>query len=38
MHESGSSKHDVAPRVQARHRTLIHAVCDVIERQIDRHG
>ena len=30
--------HDLTPRVQERHRTLIHAVCDVIERQIDRHG
>ena len=30
--------HDVTPRVQELHRTLIHAVCDVIERQIDRHG
>ena len=30
--------HDVTPRVQELHRTLIHAVCDVIEQQIDRHG
>jgi D-sedoheptulose 7-phosphate isomerase len=30
--------HDVTPRVQEVHRTLIHAVCDVIERQIDIHG
>lgn len=30
--------HDVTPRVQEAHRTLIHAVCDVVERQIDRHG
>ena len=30
--------HDLTPRVQELHRTLIHAVCDVIERQIDRHG
>jgi D-sedoheptulose 7-phosphate isomerase len=30
--------HDVTPRVQELHRTLIHAVCDVIERQIDSNG
>ena len=30
--------HDLTPRVQELHRTLIHAVCDVIERQIDRNG
>jgi D-sedoheptulose 7-phosphate isomerase len=30
--------HDVTPRVQELHRTLIHAVCDVIEQQIDRHA
>ena len=30
--------HDVTPRVQELHRTLIHAVCDVIEQQIVRHG
>ena len=30
--------HDVTPRVQELHRTLIHAVCDLIERQIDGNG
>ena len=30
--------HDVTPRVQEAHRTLIHAVCDVVERQIDLHA
>ena len=30
--------HDVTPRVQEAHRTLIHAVCDVVERRIDLHG
>jgi len=30
--------HDLTPRVQEVHRTLIHAVCDLIERQIDSHG
>jgi D-sedoheptulose 7-phosphate isomerase len=30
--------HELTPRVQELHRTLIHAVCDVIERQIDSHG
>ena len=30
--------HDLTPRIQEVHRTLIHAVCDVIEQQIDRHG
>jgi len=30
--------HDVTPRVQELHRTLIHAVCDVIEQQIVTHG
>ncbi len=30
--------HDLTPRVQEVHRTLIHAVCDVVERQIDRHA
>jgi D-sedoheptulose 7-phosphate isomerase len=29
---------DVTPRVQEVHRTLIHAVCDLVERQIDSHG
>jgi D-sedoheptulose 7-phosphate isomerase len=26
--------HDLAPRIQEVHRTLIHAVCDVVEQQI----
>ena len=30
--------HDLTPRVQEVHRTLIHAVCDLIERQIESHG
>jgi D-sedoheptulose 7-phosphate isomerase len=30
--------HDLTPRVQEVHRTLIHAVCDLIERQVDSHG
>jgi len=30
--------HDLTPRVQEVHRTLIHAVCDLVERQIDGHG
>ena len=30
--------HDLTPRVQEVHRALIHAVCDVVERQIARHG
>src|SRR5688572_1114677 len=30
--------HDLTPRVQEVHRTLIHAVCDLIERQIDIDG
>lgn len=30
--------HDLTPRVQEVHRALIHAVCDVVERQIDRNG
>ena len=30
--------HEVTPRVQELHRTLIHAVCDVIEQQIVTHG
>ena len=30
--------HELTPRVQEVHRTLIHAVCDLIERQIDSHG
>ena len=30
--------HDLTPRVQEVHRTLIHAVCDLIEQQIDSHG
>jgi len=30
--------HDLTPRVQEVHRTLIHAVCDLIEQQMDSHG
>jgi D-sedoheptulose 7-phosphate isomerase len=30
--------HDLTPRVQEGHRTLIHAVCGVVERQIEQHG
>ena len=30
--------HDVTPRIQEVHRTLIHAVCDVVEQQIGRNG
>ena len=30
--------HDLTPRVQEVHRTLIHAVCDLIEQQIDSHA
>jgi D-sedoheptulose 7-phosphate isomerase len=30
--------HEVTPRVQEVHRTLIHAVCDVVEQQIDGNG
>jgi D-sedoheptulose 7-phosphate isomerase len=30
--------HDLTPRVQEVHRTLIHAVCDLVEQQIHRHG
>jgi D-sedoheptulose 7-phosphate isomerase len=30
--------HDLTPRVQEVHRTLIHAVCDLIEQQIDSNG
>lgn len=30
--------HDVTPRIQELHRTLIHAVCDLIERQMDSHA
>jgi D-sedoheptulose 7-phosphate isomerase len=30
--------HDLTPRVQEVHRTLIHAVCDLIERQLDSNG
>jgi D-sedoheptulose 7-phosphate isomerase len=30
--------HDLTPRVQEVHRTLIHAVCDLIEQQMDGHG
>ena len=30
--------HDLTPRVQEVHRTLIHAVCDLIEQRMDAHG
>ena len=30
--------HDLTPRVQEVHRTLIHAVCEVVEQQIDGNG
>jgi phosphoheptose isomerase len=30
--------HELTPRVQEVHRTLIHAVCDLIERRMDSHG
>jgi D-sedoheptulose 7-phosphate isomerase len=30
--------HDLTPRVQEVHRTLIHAVCDLIEQRMDGHG
>jgi D-sedoheptulose 7-phosphate isomerase len=30
--------HELTPRVQEVHRTLIHAVCDLIERQMDGNG
>ena len=30
--------HDLTPRVQEVHRTLIHAVCDLIEQQMSSHG
>jgi D-sedoheptulose 7-phosphate isomerase len=30
--------HDLTPRIQEVHRTLIHAVCDLIEQQIHSHG
>jgi len=30
--------HDLTPRIQEVHRTLIHAVCDVVEQQIDSNG
>ena len=30
--------HDLTPRIQEVHRTLIHAVCDLIEQQIHTHG
>lgn len=33
-----NAPHHLTPRVQELHRTLIHAVCDIIERQIDRDG
>jgi D-sedoheptulose 7-phosphate isomerase len=29
--------HELTPRVQEVHRTLIHAVCDLIEQQLDTH-
>ena len=30
--------HDLTPRIQEVHRTLIHAVCDVVEQRIDRNA
>jgi D-sedoheptulose 7-phosphate isomerase len=30
--------HDLTPRIQEVHRTLIHAVCDLVEQQIHGHG
>jgi D-sedoheptulose 7-phosphate isomerase len=30
--------HELTPRVQEVHRTLIHAVCDIVERQIGGNG
>ena len=30
--------HELTPRVQEVHRTLIHAVCDLIEQQMDSNG
>jgi D-sedoheptulose 7-phosphate isomerase len=30
--------HDLTPRIQEVHRTLIHAVCDLIEQQIHSNG
>lgn len=30
--------HDLTPRVQEVHRTLIHAVCDAVEQRIDRNA
>ena len=30
--------HDLTPRVQEVHRTLIHAVCDIVEQQIGGNG
>ena len=30
--------HDLTPRIQEVHRTLIHAVCDVVEQQIGSNG
>ena len=30
--------HDLTPRVQEVHRTLIHAVCDLIEQRMDGHA
>jgi len=30
--------HDLTPRIQEVHRTLIHAVCDLIEQQMDSYG
>jgi D-sedoheptulose 7-phosphate isomerase len=30
--------HDLTPRVQEVHRTLIHAVCDLVEQHLDSNG
>jgi D-sedoheptulose 7-phosphate isomerase len=30
--------HDLTPRVQEVHRTLIHAVCDLVEQQLGSDG
>jgi D-sedoheptulose 7-phosphate isomerase len=30
--------HDLTPRIQEVHRTLIHAVCDLIEQRMDSNG
>ena len=30
--------HDLTPRIQEVHRTLIHAVCDAVEQRMDGNG